>query len=348
MARWASKDRIYDNPRFHRTRNLRENDNDDDDDLLKEEANMTEAESSMNVVTNDIDDESILVPPSRIIFGSCNSQYYEQPLWKVIQERNPTAFVWAGDSVYGDDHKIEPWSNSDNDNDNDNDDDKYKEQQQQQANRNWWKRNSSAKNISYATPEYLAEKFANQLEVEGYKELVQNENISIFGTIDDHDFGINNGDRTFPFKKGNAIEYIKFLGLNEDSSTMARRANKGRGVYGVQVYDFSSPQGQRLLSDDEAGLDPDVVKDKNVPEFPEQNKLVAVFVLDVRNNKTPWKKKQTERYEKDPEGDFLGDDQWEWFETAIGRSKASVNIVVTGVQAHAPWFFDSNKVENWR
>ncbi len=341
MARWASKYRIYESSRFQRSRNLRENDG-EDDDLPKEEAiDMTKAATSSVNATND--KESILVHPSRISFGSCNSQFYEQPLWKVIHKRNPTAFVWAGDSIYGDDHKIEPWSNN---YDDDDDDDKV---EQQQANRNWWKQKSSTpKNISYATPEYLGEKFATQLEVEGYKELVQNENISIFGTIDDHDYGINNGDMTFPFKKENAVEYIKFLGLNEDSSAMARRVNKGHGVYGVQVYDFSSPEGQRLLSDDEAGLDPDVVKDKNVPEFPDNNKLVAVFVLDVRSNKTPWKKKQTERYKKDPEGDFLGDNQWEWFETAIGRSKASVNIVVTGVQVHAPWFFDSNKVENWR
>jgi hypothetical protein len=37
---------------------------------------------------------------SRILFGSCNSQEYPQPLWPVIASRNATAFVWAGDAIY--------------------------------------------------------------------------------------------------------------------------------------------------------------------------------------------------------------------------------------------------------
>lgn len=37
---------------------------------------------------------------SRILFGSCNSQEYPQPLWSVMASRNATAFVWAGDAIY--------------------------------------------------------------------------------------------------------------------------------------------------------------------------------------------------------------------------------------------------------
>ena len=36
-----------------------------------------------------------------------------------------------------------------------------------------------------------------------------------------------------------------------------------------------------------------------------------------------------------------------WFETAIGRSNAIVNIIVTGLQVHAERFYDSSKVEGW-
>ena len=38
--------------------------------------------------------------PSRILFGSCNSQNLTQPLWPVIMSRNGTAFVWGGDAIY--------------------------------------------------------------------------------------------------------------------------------------------------------------------------------------------------------------------------------------------------------
>jgi alkaline phosphatase D len=254
--------------------------------------------------------------PDRIIFGSCNSQHYlEQPFWDVISKRNPTAFVWAGDAVYGDDRK--------------------------QINSN---------KIMDATPDYLHQLYKEQREVPGYQNLLNK--ISIFGTIDDHDYGTNNGDKTFRWKKENGMEFVKFLGLTEETSAMARRAHKGAGVYGVHVYDFASEKNH-LLSDEDAGLDPDVVSQEDYEHHykgqikTESNKLVAVFVLDVRSNKTPWSKKMSQRFSKYPHGDFLGEEQWKWFHTAIGRSTAAVNIIVTGLQVHAPWFYDGNLIENW-
>ena len=68
---------------------------------------------------------------------------------------------------------------------------------------------------------------------------------------------------------------------------MATRASAGLGVYGVKVFDFDRPIGRQVLSDLEAGIDPDVVsKPQGTPLY--SNKTVAVFVLDVRSNKTPW------------------------------------------------------------
>lgn len=271
---------------------------------------------------------------SRIAFGSCNSQYYENPFWDIIRERHPTAFVWAGDAVYADDR------------------DECREECCAE-------KDSTLEKMPYATPEYLRELLTKQLQVESYKRLLQDNhggtNISIFGTIDDHDFGINNGDNMFPFGKENGWEFTKFLGLTKETSAMGRRAANGLGVYGVQVYDFSSLANKtanpRLLTDLEARIDPDVVDETGWiinDEASSNNQLVAVFVLDVRTNKTPWKNTFPERYSMDAEGDFLGEEQWKWFENAIGRSNASVNIVVSGIQVHAPWFYDSNKIENWR
>jgi hypothetical protein len=302
---------------------------------------------------------------SRIVFGSCNSQYYEQPFWKTIGDRNPTAFVWTGDAIYADDRSRRSWSNNEDTDFTLNSiiDDKSLTEE----NARWWwmwpsksKCRSRSRKISYATPEYLREIYAKQLQVHGYQQLLQEDNgvggkISIFGAIDDHDYGINNGDKTFPFRRESGVEFTKFLGLKEESSAMSRRAAKGLGVYGVQVYDFSSTTQRRLLTDFEAGLDPDVVTEltyrdrfNDDSDDDKSDQIVAVFVLDVRSNKMPWAQKIPERFTLDPEGDFLGEQQWKWFETAIGRSGASVNIVISGIQVHAPWFYDANIVENWR
>jgi PhoD-like phosphatase len=257
---------------------------------------------------------------SRIFFGSCSSQHYpEQPFWPIIQGRNATAFIWGGDAVYGDDRTV--W-------------DGY-----------------FHRKLLDATPEYLRLLYEEQKREPGYRALLDT-NISIFGTIDDHDYGVNNGDGTFPWRRENTIEFVRFLGLSEDSA-MFRRANRGLGVYGVQVYDFDLPMDSRTLSDEDAGLDPDVLDDSVMGEDrmnhepPRKNKQVAVFVLDIRTNRTPWRQKFPDRYFKDVEGDFLGDEQWQWFETALSRSQAAVNIVVTGLQVHAERYFDPNVVENW-
>ena len=254
---------------------------------------------------------------SRIIFGSCSSQHYnDQPLWPVIQQRNASAFVWGGDAVYADD-------------------------------RMEW--NGLRRRRLDADPEYLRQLFREQQEYPGYKELLQS-NISIFGTVDDHDYGRDNGDKTFPWRRENGIEFVRFLGLPE-TSLMFQRATRGLGVYGVQVYDFNMPLGSQLLTDEEAGLDPTVTPDDLSFKMDDtrglENKKVAVFVLDVRSNRSPWRKTIPERFQVDTGGDMLGEEQWKWFEVALGRSQAAVNVVVTGLQVHAERFYDPNSVENW-
>jgi alkaline phosphatase D len=225
-------------------------------------------------------------------------------------------------------------------------------------NARWWWSSflENRRKVAYATPDCFRRIYAAQLKVPEYRQMLEDDNgrgkISMFGTIDDHDYGKNNGDKTYPFRCEAGIQFTNFLGLTNETSAMARRAAKGLGVYGVQVYDFSSTT-HRLLTDTEAGLDPDVVPEQNDrhrsnDSDEETNQLVAVFVLDVRSNRTPWATTIPERFKVDPDGDFLGEDQWKWFETALGRSNASVNIIVSGVQVHAPWFYDGNRVENWR
>ena len=140
-------------------------------------------------------------PPSRILFGSCNSQYHEQPLWPNIISRNAAAFVWCGDAVYADDRIVSSSKQED-------DEGKEEEGSTNIAT----SEPDSAASYEYvaalpsinqfvaamkfvlterhkvvkldATPEYLSKLLKEQKMVPGYQELLQT-NISIFGTIDD-------------------------------------------------------------------------------------------------------------------------------------------------------------------
>jgi len=127
---------------------------------------------------------------------------------------------------------------------------------------------------------------------------------------------------------------------------MCDRAKKGLGAYGVMVMDFHRPRGHELLSDAEAGLDPDVVPVANSATAGLSDRSVAIFLLDIRSNKSPYIKKGFIDSDDDT-GDFLGEEQWKWFQEAIKRSNASVNVIVNGLQTLADRIGPPFAVENW-
>jgi hypothetical protein len=57
--------------------------------------------------------------------------------------------------------------------------------------------------------------------VKGYEALVKDTDIDIFGTIGDHDYGTNSGDKIFAWGKQNGTKFVHFLGLDPSTSAMA-------------------------------------------------------------------------------------------------------------------------------
>lgn len=133
---------------------------------------------------------------SRILFGSCNSQNLTQPLWPIITSRNAAAFVWAGDSIYAD----------------------------QFAGLDFSHFPPQAKHVS-ATPDQLRSYYKQQLSHPEYRKLIES-NITIFGTVDDHDYGQNNGDRTYKYRRESGLAHVDFVGEPPDSP-IRRRAERG-------------------------------------------------------------------------------------------------------------------------
>jgi alkaline phosphatase D len=247
--------------------------------------------------------------PSRIIFGSCNSQYLEQAIWPAVLDRHAEAFVWGGDAVYGD----------------------------------WF----DGRHMQVGTPSKLKADFDWMIDSNpGYQSLMA-KNITILGAWDDHDFGVNNGDRTFPYKRENAMAFVDFLersnrgNNNSERPLLRKRARTGDGVYAVTVFDFA--RDQPLLTDEEAGIDPSLPLGTPVANLSE--KSVAIYTIDVRSHKTPWNLNSSNK--TDYQGDFLGEKQWNWLETALKRSPAAVNIVVSGLQVHTDRFVNGKVAEEW-
>jgi len=238
-----------------------------------------------------------------------------------MKQRNATAFVWAGDAIYAD----------------------------ETIGFNYEDFPMIKPIVASATPEKLNADYAKQLSNQDYVDFTEGLD-SVFGTLDDHDYGMNNGDITYAFKVESARAFLDFTNEPQDSPIRIR-AEKGMGIYGVKLFDFdeNNTSKSRLVSDEEAGVDPDVIIDNNngrQQRVGYSNQTVAVFVLDVRSNRTPWNQGK-EKYEPLYNGDILGEHQWQWFEKAIQNSRASVNVVVSGIQIHAERYPDGNVAEDW-
>lgn len=194
---------------------------------------------------------------NRILFSSCHSQYYDTVLWDSMSFRNATAFVWGGDSIYGDTFH--------------------------RNNRTMIETLLFKRFVQQAEPQDLIDAYNQLLQDPGYNQFMTKKhatkkfrhhfsndndnndenrtstsasipsttgfdddttvsfdrNVTILGTFDDHDYGIDNGDKLYKYKRESAIAYMDFLKQSNvntiDLSIMDQRANSGKGVYGVKV-----------------------------------------------------------------------------------------------------------------
>ena len=135
------------------------------------------------------------------------------------------------------------------------------------------------------------------------------EKCQIFGIWDDHDFGENDGCKTYPKKKESKAEMLKFLDVPSDAAVNLRE-----GAY--QSYEIGSA-----------------------------NKKIKVILLDGRYFRDELKKRLNglARYHPNLEGDMLGEAQWEWLEKELANSDAQVNIIGSGVQVIA----EEHGYEKW-
>ncbi|MBM3176829.1 MAG: alkaline phosphatase family protein [Bacteroidetes bacterium] len=120
----------------------------------------------------------------------------------------------------------------------------------------------------------------------------------IYGTWDDHDYGENDGGKNFTMKAQSKIELMRFLDLTNDEALDAHE-----GVY--QSYDLKNKSG-----------------------------VVRLILLDTRSFRDDLVPSKTKgrRYDINPEGDVLGEAQWQWFEKELSRPGADVFMVITSIQ----------------
>lgn len=131
----------------------------------------------------------------------------------------------------------------------------------------------------------------------------------IIGVYDDHDFGINDGCKTYPMKKGAKKCLMDFLDVPLNSPV-----RKQEGAY--QAYTFGKG-AQRI-------------------------KIIILDTRYFRDTLAPDPTKQ-KRYIPNVNGDMLGEAQWKWLENELKNSQANLNILCSSVQVIA----DDHGYEKW-
>lgn len=195
-------------------------------------------------------------------FGSCSKSYMRQRFWSVLEAKGVHLWAWLGDVVYTDTKK--------------------------------------AFNEFTASPlEKVLSEYNAQKSNKGYKQFISGANDpskplqGVVGVWDDHDYGLNDGDRHFPSKDVNQQIFLDFI---DEPQNSPRRTRKG--LY--SSYDITSTFLNRTF----------------------KTKLILLDNRYFRDTHSP----------SDPSRSILGAQQWDWLETELSNSNADVHIIGGGIQ----------------
>ena len=145
-------------------------------------------------------------------------------------------------------------------------------------------------------PEHLSKRFDQLKSKSSYQYLLQS--TTVYGTWDDHDYGLNNAGRDYQHKDRSRADLFAFLNVPKDSPAYQRN-----GAY--QSYDLSPK--------------------------------IKLILLDNRYFKSEYAPKPyNDPYPPDCEGTILGEQQWDWLENLLKSSTADVHIIASGIQVLSP------------
>lgn len=124
------------------------------------------------------------------------------------------------------------------------------------------------------------------------------EAVPVIGIWDDHDYGLNDGDKEYPKRAESQQLLLDFLDVPPEADARHRP-----GAY--QAYTFG-PLGKR----------------------------VKIILLDTRYFRDGLEKNPDKqpRYFPNEEGDILGEAQWKWLEDELRSSDAQVHLLATSIQ----------------
>lgn len=217
---------------------------------------------------------------SRIAFGSCIRQSAPQHVWDAVNAWEPDAWLWLGDTIYADSPRP---------------------------------RGPDATRIVLGR---MPELYGRMRTTPGYKQLAAR--AFVWGTWDDHDYGINDAGVEFDGKAESQEHFYDFY--DEPTSSPLRETP---GVYASWILG-------------------------------EPGRRVQLITLDTRSFRSALKREPNPRENwvrgnpgtyvpnTDPEATILGAAQWAWLEGVL-RQPAELRIVLSSIQFVA----EDHRFEKW-
>ena len=146
--------------------------------------------------------------------------------------------------------------------------------------------------------ELMSQHYKQQLEQEGYGEIVKN--MKVLGTWDDHDYGLNDGGSEYVSKAESQQLFLDFIGVSKTDSRRERE-----GVYHSEIIETDKGS-------------------------------VNVIILDTRYFRSALTPSQNPEMRYQPnvygKGTMLGNVQWQWLEGELNSSTADFNLIVSSIQ----------------
>lgn len=147
---------------------------------------------------------------------------------------------------------------------------------------------ADTKNMNLMRSKYTAQK-----ERPDYKKLMNK--CEVIGTWDDHDYGVNDGGKSYAMKKESKEELLSFLDVPNNATVRKRD-----GVY--QSYTYG-----------------------------EKDNTIKIILLDCRTFKDDIERVNKISI-ADPNAELLGTKQWAWLDNELKNSTARINIIVSSIQ----------------
>lgn len=123
------------------------------------------------------------------------------------------------------------------------------------------------------------------------------EKTPVIGIWDDHDYGVNDGDKNYPQREASQQLMLDFLDVAKDAPVRSQA-----GAY--QSYVFGKDDQQ-----------------------------IKVILLDARYFRDELEKNDGyQRYKPNENGDILGEAQWEWLRAQLSNSEADIHFIASGIQ----------------